>query len=301
MARGLGRGFGSLIPTEGFDEEFDPTAEEDKKVSDLKELPLDSIEPDPDQPRRTFDETELQDLSNSIKALGVIQPIVVIREGKKYVIVAGERRWRAAKMAGLETIPAVVRTMNSQNRLEASLIENVQRQDLNPIETATAYAKLREQFNMNVNEIADRIGKSSATVSNTMRLLSLPDEAKRAMIEFKLKEGQMRPLASATPEEIKEVLPFIIKENWSARKVEQYMVTVRARRQAEAEQEDGPKKKPVIQDDPVRIESERRAEAISAKIGVKVRVRTSTKGSGKIMLDFKDEREFERLCTILTT
>ena len=301
MARGLGRGFGSLIPTEGFDEEFDPTAEEDKKVSDLKELPLDSIEPDPDQPRRTFDETELQDLSNSIKALGVIQPIVVIREGKKYVIVAGERRWRAAKMAGLETIPAVVRTMNSQNRLEASLIENVQRQDLNPIETATAYAKLREQFNMNVNEIADRIGKSSATVSNTMRLLSLPDEAKRAMIEFKLKEGQMRPLASATPEEIKEVLPFIIKENWSARKVEQYMVTVRARRRAEAEQEDGPKKKPVIQNDPVRIESERRAEAISAKIGVKVRVRTSTKGSGKIMLDFKDEREFERLCTILTT
>ena len=111
----------------------------------------------------------------------------------------------------------------------------------------------------------------------------------------------MRPLASATPEEIKEVLPFIIKENWSARKVEQYMVTVRARRQAEAEQEDGPKKKPVIQNDPVRIESERRAEAISAKIGVKVRVRTSTKGSGKIMLDFKDEREFERLCTILTT
>jgi ParB family chromosome partitioning protein len=301
MARGLGRGFGSLIPTEGFDEEFDPTAEEDKKVSDLKELTLDSIEPDPDQPRRTFDETELQDLSNSIKALGVIQPIVVIREGKKYVIVAGERRWRAARMAGLETIPAVVRTMNSQNRLEASLIENVQRQDLNPIETATAYAKLREQFNMNVNEIADRIGKSSATVSNTMRLLSLPDEAKRAMIEFKLKEGQMRPLASATPEEIKEVLPFIIKENWSARKVEQYMVTVRARRQAEAEQEDGPKKKPVIQNDPVRIESERRAEAISAKIGVKVRVRTSTKGSGKIMLDFKDEKEFERLCTILTT
>jgi ParB family chromosome partitioning protein len=191
--------------------------------------------------------------------------------------------------------------MTAQNRLEASLIENVQREGLNAIETATAYAKLRDQFNMSITEMAKRIGKSTAAVSNTMRLLSLPDEAKRAMIEFKLKEGQMRPLASATPEEIKEVLPFIIKENWSARKVEQYMVTVRARRQAEAEQEGGPKKKPVIQNDPVRIESERRAEAISAKIGVKVRVRTSTKGSGKIMLDFKDEREFERLCTILTT
>lgn len=303
MARGLGRGFDSLIPTDGFNEEFDPTAEEDKKLSKLKELPLEEIEPDPDQPRRTFGQAELQELADSIKMMGVIQPIVVIREGKKYIIVAGERRWRAAKMAGLETIPAVVRTMDSQNRLEASLIENVQRQDLNPIEMATAYAKLKEQFHLTTTEMAERIGKSLGSVSNTMRLLGLPDEAKRAMIEYKLTEGQMRPLATATDEEVKEVLPFIIKENWSARKVEQYMVTVRARRQAEAEEEEenGQKKAPKIQNDPVRIESERRAEAISAKIGAKVRVRMSTKGSGKIMLDFKDEREFERLCTILTS
>jgi len=299
MARGLGRGFGSLIPTEGFSEEFDPTAEEDKKLSSLKELPLNLIEPDPEQPRKSFDPAELQELADSIKALGVIQPIVVIREGKKYIIVAGERRWRAAGIAGLETIPAVVRTMDSQNRLEASLIENVQRQDLNPIEMATAYAKLKEQFRLTQKEMAARIGKSEGSISNTMRLLGLPDAAKRAMIEYKLTEGQMRPLTTASEEEVNEVLPFIIQENWSARKVEQYMVTVRARRQAEAEK--GSKNDPSIQNDPVRIESERRAEAISAKLGIKCRVRTSTKGSGKIMLDFKNEREFERLCTILTT
>ena len=141
MGRGLGRGFSSLIPTESFDMQYDPTAKEDSKSSSLEELKLEDIQPDPDQPRRQFDEKELQSLADSIQAMGVIQPIVVIKNGRKYQIVAGERRWRAAKMAGLEKIPAVVRTMTAQNRLEASLIENVQREDLNAIETATAYAK----------------------------------------------------------------------------------------------------------------------------------------------------------------
>ena len=297
MGRGLGRGFSSLIPTESFDMQYDPTAKEDSKSSSLEELKLEDIQPDPDQPRRQFDEKELQSLADSIQAMGVIQPIVVIKNGRKYQIVAGERRWRAAKMAGLEKIPAVVRTMTAQNRLEASLIENVQREDLNAIETATAYAKLREQFNMSITEMAKRIGKSTAAVSNTMRLLSLPDEAKRAMIDYKLKEGQMRPLISATPEEIREVLPYIINEGWSARKVEQYMVTVRERAKKAAEGKDADD----TDSDEIRIESEKRAEKISARLGVKVRVHTSSRGTGRITLNFKDEREFERLCTILTS
>ena len=297
MGRGLGRGFSSLIPTDAFDAQYDPTAKEDSKSSSLEELKLTDIEPDPDQPRREFDEKELQSLADSIQAMGVIQPIVVIKSGRKYQIVAGERRWRAAKIAGLEKIPAVVRTMTAQNRLEASLIENVQREDLNAIETATAYAKLREQFNMSITEMAKRIGKSTAAVSNTMRLLSLPDEAKRAMIDYKLKEGQMRPLISATPEEIKEVLPYIINEGWSARKVEQYMVTVRERAKKAAEGKEADD----TENDEIRIESEKRAESISARLGVKVRVHTSSRGTGRITLNFKDEREFERLCTILTS
>lgn len=296
-SRGLGRGFASLIPTDSFDAQYDPTAQEDSKASSLEELNLSDIEPDPDQPRRTFDDKELASLSESIQAMGVIQPIVVIKNGRKYQIVAGERRWRAAKLASLEKIPAVVRTMTAQNRLEASLIENVQREDLNAIETATAYAKLRDQFNMSITEMAKRIGKSTAAVSNTMRLLSLPDEAKRAMIDYKLKEGQMRPLISATPEEIKEVLPYIINEGWSARKVEQYMVTVRERAKKAAEGKEADD----TDSDEIRIESEKRAEKISARLGVKVRVHTSSRGTGRITLNFKDEREFERLCTILTS
>ena len=296
-SRGLGRGFASLIPTDSFDAQYDPTAQEDSKASSLEELNLSDIEPDPDQPRRTFDDKELASLSESIQAMGVIQPIVVIKNGRKYQIVAGERRWRAAKLAGLEKIPAVVRTMTAQNRLEASLIENVQREDLNAIETATAYAKLRDQFNMSITEMSKRIGKSTAAVSNTMRLLSLPDEAKRAMIDYKLKEGQMRPLISATPEEIKEVLPYIINEGWSARKVEQYMVTVRERAKKAAEGKEADD----TDSDEIRIESEKRAEKISARLGVKVRVHTSSRGTGRITLNFKDEREFERLCTILTS
>ena len=277
-SRGLGRGFASLIPTDSFDAQYDPTAQEDSKASSLEELNLSDIEPDPDQPRRTFDDKELASLSESIQAMGVIQPIVVIKNGRKYQIVAGERRWRAAKLAGLEKIPAVVRTMTAQNRLEASLIENVQREDLNAIETATAYAKLRDQFNMSITEMAKRIGKSTAAVSNTMRLLSLPDEAKRAMIDYKLKEGQMRPLISATPEEIKEVLPYIINEGWSARKVEQYMVTVRERAKKAAEGKEADD----TDSDEIRIESEKRAEKISARLGVKVRVHTSSRGTGRI-------------------
>ena len=222
-ARGLGRGFESLIPTD-FNEAFDPTASEDKKSSKLVEIKLTDIEPDKDQPRRNFKPEQLEALANSIAEHGVLQPIVVTKDGAKYRIVAGERRWRASQIAGIEKIPAIVRTLDAHNRLELSLIENVQRENLNAIETATAYMKLKEQFNMSSADVAKRIGKSESSVINTMRLLSLPDKAKHMMVEHGLSEGQMRPLIMATPEQIEAVLPNIIEENWSARKVEQYMV-----------------------------------------------------------------------------
>ena len=188
MARGLGRGFSSLIPTDLIDEEFDPTAESDKEVSKLLEIDIDKIARDEDQPRKTFSEESLAELASSIKQHGILQPLVLIEEDGKYVIIAGERRWRAAKLAGLKKVPAIVRTEDSQNRLELSIIENAQREDLNPIELATAYTKLKTQFNMNVKEIADRVGKSESSVINTMRLLNLPDDAKKAMVEHGLSE-----------------------------------------------------------------------------------------------------------------
>ena len=222
LGKGLGRGFESLIPTELIDEEFDPTAEEDKGNSELKELKLEDVVRDEEQPRREFDESAIQALAESIKEHGVLQPIVVTREDGKYKIVAGERRWRAAKLAGLKTIPAIIRTLDSQNRLEISIIENAQREDLNAIELATAYVKLQTQFNMTPADIGAKVGKSESTVQTTMRLLTLPEEAKRIMVKEKLSEGVMRPLIARSEAEINKVLPKIVAEGWTVRKVERY-------------------------------------------------------------------------------
>lgn len=221
--KGLGRGFESLIPTDLVDEEFDPTGKEDAKVSQLVEIEIEKIVRDEDQPRKDFKPEALQELADSIKIHGVLQPIVVVKKGDKYQIVAGERRWRASKLAGLVTIPSIVRTLDDQNRLELAIIENAQREDLNAIELATAYAKLKEQFNLRNADIAKRVGKSSSSIINTLRLLQLPDEAKKAMREYNIGEGPMRPLVAQDREMVLEVLPKMIEGNWSARKIEQYV------------------------------------------------------------------------------
>lgn len=288
-ARGLGRGLDKLIPTDTVEDFFDPTAEEDEKVSKLRDIAVDEIIPDPDQPRREFDEKQLEALARSIKENGVVQPIVVVKEGEKYKIVAGERRWRASRMANLDKIPAIVRTLDAQKRLEISLIENVQREDLNPIEIATVYAKFRSQFNLSNAEIAKRVGKSESAIINTTRLLNLPDSAKHAMVEHKLSEGQMRPLVTLDEAQIEKILPKIIDEGWSARKVEQYKVNLNNRAKAEkagAERE--------------KQETDTYAESIGDRLGVKVAIKTSARGTGEIVLKFKNKEELEKLCSMLT-
>ena len=284
MARGLGRGFDSLIPTELVEDEFDPTASEDVQVSKLLEVKLEDVTPDEEQPRREFKLEQLEALAASIREHGVLQPIVVVRDDGKYKIVAGERRWRASKLAEQKTIPVIVRTLDNQNRLELSLIENVQREDLNAIETATAYAKLKNQFNLAAGEIAVRVGKSESSVINTMRLLGLPENVKKMMVEKGLSEGQMRPLIKAEPETIEKILPKIVEEGWSARKVEQYMVGVKA----------GAKKVAP------RIEKfENEAKVLSQKLATGVRVRVSARGTGEVVIKFKNEEELKKLCLIL--
>ena len=257
LGKGLGRGFESLIPTELIDEEFDLTAEEDKKNSELKELKVSDIVRDEEQPRRNFDENTINALAASIKEHGVLQPIVVTKEDGKYKIVAGERRWRASKVAGLEKIPAIIRTLDSQNRLELSIIENAQREDLNAIELATAYAKLKTQFNLSTEDIAAKVGKSEASIQGTMRLLNLPDDVKKIMVKEKLTEGVMRPLATADEATIKKVLPKIIKEGWTARKVERYLQDNRKKSSAA-----------LIK----KHESHKDEDALSAKFGVTVKI-----------------------------
>ena len=284
MKRGLGRGFDSLIPTDYVDEEFDVTAVEDAKSSKLRELKLTEVEPDEGQPRRHFGGTELEALAASIKEHGVLQPIVVVANEDKFTIVAGERRWRASKLAGLETIPAIVRTLTDQNRLELSLIENVQREDLNAIEIATAYAKLKTQFNLTSKQIAQKVGKSESAVINTMRLLNLPDEAKRIMVEKGLPEGVMRPLVTVDPEIIAEVMPRLVEEEWSSRKVENFLTSLKSKGQAKHR---GGKA--------VSSSYTDEANALTTKFDLPVEIRVSARGSGKVVLSFKNERELKKL------
>lgn len=292
VKKGLGRGFDSLIPTELLDESFDPTAAQDEQISELRNIKLDQIVADPGQPRRTFDEIALDELAISIVEHGVIQPIVVMPHGGGYQIVAGERRWRAAKRAGLDKIPALVRTLSGQHKLELSLIENLQRKDLNVLETATAYLKLRDQFNMTLDEIGQRVGgKSVSSISNTLRLLRLPEAALTALAEDKLREGQARPLINAKPEVIEEILPRIIQEEWSARKVEQFVVQLK---KANAEPTTTADKSPLSYV-PYKDDTARMMKRLAAEVSVK----TNAKGAGQIVIRFKDDNDFQRIQKLL--
>ena len=289
VKKGLGRSFDSLIPTELLDESFDPTAEQDEKVSDLRNIKIDQINPDPNQPRRRFDEVALAELSSSIKQHGILQPIVVTAQNDGYVIVAGERRWRAAKMAGLTKMPALVRTLTNQHRLELSLIENLQRADLNPIETATAYLKLRDQFNLTLDQVGERLGgRSQSAISNTMRLLRLPDFVRTEIVEGRLSEGQARPLVGLEPELVKQLMERIQRESWSARAVEQYLVQLKRTNQVRAKS---------VQ----KVESpyESNVKRMKHRLHTPVEVKTSARGNGQIIIRFKNEKEFMRISGLL--
>ncbi len=289
---GLGRGFESLIPTELLDGSFDPTAEQDEKISDLRQIRLREIVPDPDQPRQSFDEFSLAELASSIKEHGVLQPIVVTPNNDTYMIVAGERRFRAAKRAGLDRIPAIVRTLSNQHRLELSLIENLQRSDLNPVETATAYLKLRDQFNLTLDEIGERVGgKSNATISNTLRLLRLPKSVREALAKGEVREGQVRPLINLPTEAIEAVLPKIIAEEWSARAVERYATHIKTAAPAEAKK---------AYASPTRVNPfPTEVSRMKSRLNTTIQVKPMAKGSGRIVISYKNEKDFQRIAELL--
>lgn len=295
--KGLGRGFESLIPTDLIDDSFnpnaayDPTAAQDEKVSEQATLPLESIHANTEQPRKNFDQEAIEELAASIKEHGVLQPIIVVRHGDGYQIVAGERRYRASRLAGLKEVPVIIRTMNAQNQLEVSLIENIQRRDLNTIETATAYVKLRDQFNLTNEQISERVHKSIPAVINTMRLLKLPKEVVALIAEGQLTEGQARPLIGQDPNIIVKVIPRIIAEGWSVRRVEQYIVDMKKSTKEGASPSAGV----------APAQHEAAIEALRARLNTKVDIRTNTKGAGKIVIDFKNQEELERIQDLLAS
>lgn len=289
--KGLGRGFASLIPTELLDESFDPTAAQDEQISELRQIKIAEIIADPDQPRRQFDEASLDELATSIAEHGVLQPIIVAPHQGKYQIVAGERRYRASQLAGVDKIPALVRTLSNQHKLELSLIENLQRRDLNVLETATAYLKLRDQFNLTLDQISVRVGgKSVSAISNTLRLLRLPDSVRNAIVEGKLSEGQARPLVNLDEAIIDKILPQILEEEWSARKIEQYIVQLKR-----SQTPYGKLTKAV----PSPVAHAEVTTGLSKRLQSEVKIRTNTRGAGQIVIAFRDDKDFQRLRKLL--
>jgi ParB family chromosome partitioning protein len=282
--KGLGRGFESLIPTDLLDESFDPTAADDKTVSELRHIKLSEIVTDKDQPRKHFDEAALAELTESIAQHGVLQPIVVTPSQGKYQIVAGERRFRASEAAGLKTIPALVRTLSNQHKLELALIENIQRRDLNAIETATAYAKLRDQFNMTLDQIGKSVGgKSVSAISNTLRLLRLPKAVQEAVAHQEITEGQARPLIDMSEGDALKLLPQIIAEGLSARKIELLARTAKG--------ENASSSVAKLKNTP--FDKERKE--LEDHLKTNVRVTTTQRGAGQIVIRFRDTKEFERI------
>lgn len=214
----LGRGFDALIP-----KNLDKTILEEDK-SRVQKLLISDIVPNPDQPRREHSPGSHSELVSSIKRHGILQPIIVVRHGSGFRIVAGERRWRAAKAAGHKNIPAIVRSLQELEQVELALIENIQRIDLSPLEQAMAVYKLQQQFNLALEEIAEKLGKAPSTVSNLSRLLQLPDSAHEALRRGKITEGHARAILALKqlPDKQEELLGSILNNKWTVRQAEQF-------------------------------------------------------------------------------
>ena len=284
--KGLGKGFDALLPRD-FDTSIllDPS----DRVQKIK---ISLISPKADQPRRNFEEVTLRQLADSIKQFGVLQPIIVTAEGDRYIIIAGERRWRAAGIAKLDTIPAIVRSLKELEQLEIALVENVQRVDLSPLEQAASIEKLRLHFNMTYDMIAKRLGKANSTINNIARLLQLPPDAQTALEERKITEGHARQLLSIkdTIEKQKELLNLIIKNNWSVRQAERFVTALKS----------APKN---INSDDVqqRIKSETvETKLIGKQIKAPVSIRRTARG-GKVEIAFASDKDLQRVINLLLT
>jgi ParB family chromosome partitioning protein len=247
------------------------------------------VKPNPDQPRRHFDQNALNELAASLKQFGVLQPLIVSPQTDgNYRIIAGERRWRAAEIAGLTEVPAIIREPKEIEELEIALIENVQRVDLSPLEQAISIERLHQQFNLTYREIAGRLAKAETTVSNLVRLLQLPEDARQALAEGKISEGHARAILAlkTTPELQTELLELIIKNTWSVRQAEQFVNT----------HKQGIVKEKAIKEHMATETAE--TKQISKKLQTPVSLRRTAKG-GRLELHFKTDEELQNLLDLL--
>ena len=277
--RGLGRGFEALI-SDNFDKSLLLTSEDR-----IEKIPLKQLQPNPYQPRKYFDETALQQLAASIKRHGIVQPLVVtpLKDGK-YSLIAGERRWRAAGLAALETVPAIIRQRQELEQLELALIENVQRVDLSPLEQAVSIERLHEQFSLSYDAIAERLGKASSTVHNIVRLLGLPEAARDALAASKISEGHARAILALKGDATRQayLLETIQKQGWSVRQAERFVLSVKA----------GVKE---VQKAHARTQTETpTTKSLSQKLHTPVSIRRTAKG-GKLEITFRNDDELDRI------
>jgi ParB family transcriptional regulator, chromosome partitioning protein len=274
--RGLGRGLDALIGKSEAPEEG------------VRTLPVASLRPNRLQPRARFDEAAIEELAQSIRAQGIVQPLVVTPQGEGWTIIAGERRWRAARRAGLEAVPVVVREVaDDRELLELALVENLQRADLNPVEEAEAYAALQEKFGLSQEEVAGRVGKARTTVTNALRLLRLPEEVRELLREGRLTAGQARPLLALAGAEGQIALAVrAVREGLSARDLERLAAAPRERPKA---------KKP---DRPPEIHTAAAEEKLTRRLQTRVEIRRRGKG-GQLRIHFHSEEELMRLYDVL--
>jgi len=288
-ARGLGKGLDTLIPS---------AVAEPKKSKKEKEVvvekpdsivDINKVEPNREQPRKNFDEDALLELAESIKQFGLLQPILVQDRKTYYEIIAGERRWRASKIAGLKEVPVIIRNYGEQEIVEISLIENIQREDLNPIEEAQAYKRLMNEFNLKQDEIAERVSKSRTAVTNSMRLLKLCDEVQQMIINDMISTGHARAIISIeNPEEQYALAQKIFDEKMSVRDVEKYIKNLN--------KPEKPKKKV---NKSLEVIYQEKAEVLKQALSTKVSVSGKGDGTGKIEIEFFSHDEFDRLMEIL--
>ena len=278
----LGRGFDSLIP-KNFDSSI--LASDDERI---KKIDISLLEPNPEQPRLHFDEQALQELADSIKQHGILQPLVVTPNNDKYYIIAGERRWRAAKIAGLKTVPAVSRSSKQLERLELALVENVQRVNLSPLEQAASIQYLHDQFSLDYITIGSRLGKAAVTVQNTARLLQLPKQAIEALGDKKITEGHARTILALKDEKDQLVLlQLIIKNEWSVRQAERYVV---AHKKGTSTSASAIKKVATVSP---------QTEKLTKILKTKVSLKLTAKG-GKLEIGFKNDTELKRIVNFIS-
>ena len=285
-ARGLGKGLDSLIPnTIGEAKEKKESKEKVENKNPETMVKLSMVEPNGEQPRKNFDEDSLLELAESIKQFGLLQPIIVQDRKNHYEIIAGERRWRAAKMAGLKEIPVIIKNLTNQEIVEISLIENIQREDLNPIEEAQAYKRLLEEFNLKQDEVAERVSKSRTAVTNSMRLLKLCDEVQQMVVNEMISTGHARALLSIEdPEEQYMIAQKVFDEKMSVREVEKLVKDLHK-----------PEKAPKKENKSLEVIYQNIENRLKESLGTKVSISPKNNGGGKIEIEFYNHDDLDRL------